>query len=231
MSDAPPETTADRLLHEDSCEGLVFSGLDLQGQDLGGRELTDCTFLNCKLQETRWPRSRLDDCRFERCDLTRMQPRGMLALDLRFTHCKLMGVEWTDLGRFPQLGFTDCVLDFASFVGLSLRKTDFVRCQISEANFFDADLREADFSGSDLRGSILRNCKLSGTDFSAATNVFFDPATNESRGAKIPIETAAMLAMQLGLHVAGYTAPARGLPAPASRDAKAVTPRGRTRRP
>lgn len=200
------EATADQLLASDRGEDLVFTGLDLQAADLGGRELTACIFRGCKLQETRWQASRLEDCRFERCDLTRMQPRGLRAHDIHFTDCKLMGVDWSELGQFPRLAFTDCVLDFASFVGLGLRKTAFLRCKIAEANFFDSDLREADFAGSDLRGSIFRGCKLAKTDFSAATNLCFEPAQNEARGAIIAIEAAALIAMQLGLRVAGFTA-------------------------
>ena len=227
MSEAPPGVSVDRLLAEDSFDGLELVGLDLQGRDLGGKELTGCSFRHCKLQETSWRGSRLDDCRFERCDMTRMQPRGMLAHDLRFADSKLMGVEWTDLGQFPQIGFNECVLDFASFVALSLRKIEFLACKITEANFFDVDLREASFAGSDLRGSVFRGCKLAKTDFSAATGVCFDPAVNESRGAVVPIETAALIAMQLGLHVAGFTAAAQSLPAPARPGA----PRGRGKRP
>lgn len=202
------EATLADLLAPDGAEGLVFTGLDLQGHTLGARELTGCTFRACKLQETRWSASRLEDCRFERCDLTRMQPWGLRAHDIQFTDCKLMGIDWSGLGQFPRLAFAGCVLDFASFVGLGLRKTAFIDCKIAEANFFDCDLRDADFAGSDLQSSIFRGCKLGKTDFSAATRVYFDPAINESRGAVIPIETAALIAMQLGLHVAGFTAAA-----------------------
>lgn len=226
------EVGIDRLLSEDSLEGIVVAGLDLEDVDLGGKEFTDCTFARCKLQGTRWQGSRLDDCRFDRCDLTRMQPRGLRAHDVRYVDSKLMGVEWADLGQFPRLAFVDCVLDFASFVGLSLRKTEFVGCKIAEANFFDVDLREASFARSDLQGSIFRGCKLAGADFSAATGLHLDPAANEARGAVIPVETAALLAMQFGLHVAGFTAPARGLPPAATSTAAqpAAPRRGRSRR-
>ena len=221
------EVSIDRLLGEDSFEGLVVAGLDLEGADLGGKELVDCTFERCKLQGTRWQGIRLDDCRFARCDLTRMQPRGLRAHDVRYVDSKLMGVEWADLGQFPRLAFVDCVLDFASFVGLGLRKTDFVGCKIAEANFFDLDLREASFARSDLQGSIFRGCKLARTDFSAATGVYFDPAANEARGAVIPVETAALIAMQFGLHMANFTAPARGLPPAAARaPEQPAAPRG-----
>ena len=216
----------DHLLAERSFDGLEFVDLDMQGLDLGGKDFTSCSFRHCKAQESQWRGCRLDDCRFERCDLTRIQTRGMLAHDLRFTDCKLMGVEWAELGQFPQLAFTTCVLDYASFVGLSLRKTAYLNCKIGEANFFDVDLREADFAGSDLRGSVFRGCKLGKADFSAATGLVFDPAVNDVRGAVVPVETAVLLAMQVGLQVAGFTAP----DAPA-RAATPARPRGgRTRR-
>lgn len=208
-----PGVELDRLLAEDSFEGLEFVGLELHGVDLGAKEFTSCVFKHCKAQETSWRRARLDDCRFERCDLTRMLPRGMLAHDIVFTDSKLMGIEWADLGQFPRLAFRDCVLDFASFVALSLRKTDFLNCKITEANFFDVDLREADFAGSDLRASMFRGCKLTRTDFSATTGLCFDPALNDARGAVISLETAALMAMQLGLNVAGFTPGADGPPA------------------
>ena len=205
---SPPVTdaTLDDLLHADSGEDLVFTGLELADQEIAGKDLTNCTFRGCKLQESGWPGSRLEDCRFERCDLTRMRPRGLRAHDVHFVGCKLMGVDWSGLGQFPRLAFTDCVLDFASFVGLGLRKTSFVHSKITEANFLDCDLRDASFAGCDLRGSIFRGCKLGKTDFSAATRLCFEPGANESRGAIIPVETAALIAMQLGLHVAGFTA-------------------------
>ena len=228
LSEETPEESAQRLLREDRLDGVVFIGLDLQGAELGGKELTGCIFRQCKLQETLWRGSRLDDCRFEHCDLTRMAPRGMLAHDLRFAQSKLMGIEWTDLGQFPDLGFAECVLDFASFIGLGLRKTGFVDCKICEANFFDVDLREASFAGCDLRGSSFRGCQLNKTDFSAATSAYFDPAANTSAGARISMETAALIAMQLGLHVAGMTAPAHALPGPR---AGATKTRSRARRP
>lgn len=221
-----PRPGRDLLLAGRSFDGLEFVDLDIQGLDLGEKEFTSCSFRHCKAQEVQWRGSRLDDCRFERCDLTRTQIRGMLAHDLRFTDCKLMGVEWAELGRFPQLAFTACVLDYASFVALPLRNTAYINCKIGEANFFDVDLREADFAGSDLRGSVFRGCKLGKADFSAATGVYFDPAVNDARGAMIPVETAVLMAMQAGLQVAGFTAP----DGPAWATKPAAPRGGRTRR-
>lgn len=212
---ATPEEQALRVVREVRFDGETFVGLTLTEQDLGGKDFTDCVFEHCKLQDTVWGGARLDECRFAGCDLTRMRPRGLRAHTIAFTGCKLMGVEWAQLGQFPQLAFHECVLDFASFVELSLRKTAFTGCKIHEANFFDVDLREADFSGSDLSGAIFRGCTFDArTDLSTATGLFLDPAQNQARGAKVSSETAMLLAVHLGLRVADFGGPGKE-PAPA----------------
>lgn len=225
MLDAPDRES---LLADDSFDERVFTGLTLPGADLGGKEFTGCTFVRCKLQETSWRRARLEGCKFDDCDLTRAVPRGMVALDVRFEHCKLMGVEWADLGQFPQLHFSDCVLDFASFVGLSLRSSRFINCKITEANFLDSDLRATCFAGSDMSSAILRGCKLDrDTDLGGVTGLLLDPATNQARGVEVPIDSAALLAMHLGLRVTGYSTPSTRPSTPSTRPS---TPRARARR-
>ncbi|MCY1059496.1 pentapeptide repeat-containing protein [Nannocystis sp. SCPEA4] len=196
--------TLETLPDDDSFDDVLFSRLDLQGQDIGPREFTGCTFRNCKAQELRLRNCRFEECTFEGCDLTRMRPQGMRALSIQFRNCKLMGVEFSDLGQFPRLGFDECTLQFASFVALSMRKTTFVGCRITEANFFEVDLSESTFPACDLAQSVFRDCKLRKADFSQAKGLFLDPAVNEAREAIVPLETAALLAMHHGMRVSGF---------------------------
>jgi uncharacterized protein YjbI with pentapeptide repeats len=204
----PDLVDLDSLLRDSSFEDRTFTGLEMQEADLAGKEFAGCTFVGCKAQESRWRGARLEDCVFERCDLTQARPAGMIAGKLQFRGCKLMGVEWTELGRFAGLSFVECTLQYASFLRLSLCRAEFVDCTISEANFFEVDLAEANFRGCSLAGSVFRGCKLRKTDFSAATGVFVDPSANEAREAIVPVESAVLLAMHLGLRVAGHSGPA-----------------------
>lgn len=194
----------DRLLRGSAFEDRTFTGLEMQEAELAGKEFTGCTFVGCKAQDSRWSGCRLEDCVFERCDLTQARVAGMVAGKLQFRGCKLMGVEWTELGRLASLGFYECTLQFASFLRLNLCRAQFIDCTIGEANFFEVDLGEADFRGSSLTGSVFRGCKLRKTDFSAATGVFVDPGANEAREAIVPVESAVLLAMHFGLRVAGH---------------------------
>jgi uncharacterized protein YjbI with pentapeptide repeats len=200
----PTEDTLQRLRTGDAFEGETFSDLDLQGVSLVDKELYRCTFENCRLQETRWTDSRLEACVFRGCDLTRAQLGGTGLRGVRFEGSKLMGVDFSAVSPNPEVSFEACNLRYASFVGLGLRKTPFLRCTAQEANLLDADLTEADFTGSDLTGANIRGCTLAKTDLRGATGAFVDPARNRARGALVSLEAAVLLAQSLGLVVAGH---------------------------
>ncbi|MFP2925687.1 pentapeptide repeat-containing protein [Pyxidicoccus sp. 3LG] len=204
MASESPSDTLQRLREEEDFENETFTDLDLQGVSLVGKELYRCTFENCNLQESRWKESKLESCVFRGCDLTRAQLASAALRGVRFEGSKLMGIDWSDVSPNLEVEFEDCNLRYASFVGLSLRRTVFARCSALEANFLDVDLSEADFSGTDLSGSTLRGCTLTRTDFRSATGVFIDPARNRAKGALVPVEAAVLLAQSLGLVVAGH---------------------------
>lgn len=197
-------THVPRLSQEAFFENETFTDLELQGVDLGEKEFYRCTFLRTQLQESRWRNTILEACVFSGCDLTRAQLKSTGLRGVRFEGSKLMGVDFTDVSANPEVTFEECLLRYASFVGLSLRKTEFLRCSALEANFFDLDLSEADFTGTNLEGSTFRGCTLTRTNFSQASGLFLDPARNRVKGTRVPVETAVSLAQSLGLQVTGF---------------------------
>lgn len=188
----------------DSFEDETFQDLDLGQADLRERELQGCLFRNVKLGETRWARTRLDDCIFEHCDLTRADVKELVLRGVKFESCKLMGIDFTPLAKFPDIGFTDCDLRYASFVGLALRKTTFTRCAIVEASFIDTDLVESTFDDCQLGGTTFEGCDLRKARFRGAQELFVDPARNQVKGAEIPLEAAVALAASFGMRVSGF---------------------------
>lgn len=205
MVTARAVSTLLRLRAEASFDGETFEGLELDREDLSGKELCQCTFRNCKLQESRWGRTRLEDCIFEGCDLTGMVPRELAARGVKFHGCKLLSVNWADLGSYPQMEFADCDLRYVAFVSVSLHQAPFLRCKATEATFIEADLTSADFADTDLTGAVFEKCILRKADFSKARGAFLDPAKNQVRDARINEESAALLASSFGLKVSGFT--------------------------
>nr|AYM52854.1 pentapeptide repeat-containing protein [Myxococcaceae bacterium MCy9487] len=195
-----------RLKQDDSFENESFTELDLQGADLSDKEFYKCTFQGCELQESRWKGTNLETCVFQGCNLTRAILNGTRLRGVRFGGSKLMGIDWTGVSSNPEVEFEECGMRYSSFVGISLRKTSWLRCVAPETNFFDIDLTDSDFSGTDLTGSNFRGCTLTRTDFSGATGLMLDPAQNRMKDTRVPVETAMGLAYSLGMIVDGYHA-------------------------
>jgi fluoroquinolone resistance protein len=197
MSDA----VAERLLADDSFEDETFDGVDAQGLDLGHKEFYRCTFRNAKLQETRWARTRLEDCVFEGCDLTRALPAQLALRTVAFKHCKLMGIDWSNIATYPDVSFNACNLRYSSFVAVQLRKTRFVQCTLLEANFLQVELGEALFEACQLAGARFENCDLRAASFARSSDLFVDPSKNRVQGLCIPTESAVLLATSFGMKV------------------------------
>ncbi len=194
-------TTADPLRAGDSFDDQTFEALDLAGADLGGKVFANCTFRNCRLGESRWEGARLEDCAFDGCDLTGLLPAGLALRGVAFRHCKMMGVDFTNVGAFPDFTFADCNLSYCSFVSLRARKIPFVRCVLVEASFVEADLTEARFEECQLAGAKFERCDLRKASFAGSHDLLLDPAANQLRGASIPTAAALLLARSFGLKV------------------------------
>ena len=193
--------TVDGLRARDSFEDETFDALDLGGANLGGKVFTDCSLRSCRLGESRWDGARLEDCTFEGCDLTGLVPAGLALRGVEFRRCKMMGIDWTNVGVFPDFSFADCNLSYCSFVSLRARKLPLVRCILTEATFVEADLTEARFEDCQLAGAKFERCDLRKASFAGSHDLLLDPVGNQVRGAFIPAEAALLLAQSFGLKV------------------------------
>ena len=189
------------LLAQDAVQDQRFDGGDLTGADLGGKELIACVFKGVRLAETRWREARLEDCRFEDCDLSRMAPDALGARGVAFAGCKMLGIDWSNLGGYPAMTFERCDLRYASFVSMKLRKIAFTGCNLEEAQWVDCDLTEASFDECRLAGARFERCDLRKASFAGAAGLTLDAQGNQLRGAKVPVETALRIAESFGLRV------------------------------
>jgi fluoroquinolone resistance protein len=195
----------DDLLQESSFQDSTLSRLELESAELTDKEFTHCVFRGLRASGSTWKRVRLEDCVFEDCDLTRAQFPATRLDGVTFRRSKLMGVDWSNAGSNPTLGFEECDLRYASFVKLNLRKTSFRNCKALEAVFIACHLGESDFTDTDLAGANFEDCELTKANLSTARNAFVLPAKNRVKNACISVETAVLLAMSHGMKVAGYT--------------------------
>ncbi len=142
------------------------------------------------------------ECNFEGCDLSNAKLKGTAFKTVRFRECKLLGLHFDDCNPFLlALSFEDCVLNFAVFYQVKLKKTNFVNCKLEEADFMEADLTNAVFLRCELQKAVFENTNLEGADFRTAFNFSIDPTTNRVQKARFSGQNIAGLLHRFGVKI------------------------------
>jgi uncharacterized protein YjbI with pentapeptide repeats len=80
------------------------------------------------------------------------------------------------------------MMDYVSFVGKKMTKTNFLDCSLKDANFSNTDLSSSTFKKSNLEGCIFNKTQLKNVDFTTAYNFTLDPEINFIKKAKFSRE-------------------------------------------
>jgi fluoroquinolone resistance protein len=195
----PPDPFADELI-----EDKVFSDLDLRGREISDKIFRECRFSNVTFAEARLRECRFEDCLVRLSDWTMAKVYGTALRGVKFEGCKLMGIDWSDGHRALGASFKECVLDYASFARIDLRKVAFKDCRMLEVNFAEANLSEADFSGSNLDRSRFQRTNLTRANLAGAANFLINPADNKTKGAIISLDAAVSIVSAMGMTVSGF---------------------------
>jgi uncharacterized protein YjbI with pentapeptide repeats len=75
--------------------------------------------------------------------------------------------------------FNHCVLDFAKFYTLKLKRIVFIDCSMIAVDFMKADLTEAIFDRCDLYKAVFSNTILEKVDLRTSVNFSIDPEKNK----------------------------------------------------
>ncbi len=186
------------LNNHNDYENQQFKQLTLEQHQFKGIYFDECVFEDCRFSETAFEQCQFNDCRFERCDFSLCSWDGSTFQNGRFLHSKLIGIDWTRLtwSKFVKdspFTFEDCVLDYGTFIGLTLQKQRMISCSLKEVDFTEADLSKASFKESMLTGSHFRNTKLTKANFQLATNYHINPKINEITKAQFTLPEAVNL--------------------------------------
>ncbi len=167
----------------------AFSGVDFVG----------CVFDHCAFTECRFSHCSFTECQFAHCDLSLLHVPGARFTDTRFHSSKLLGIDWTKAGSavisklFLSISFEECLLNYATFFGLALRRSRFVGCVARDVDFRDADLTGAICTGTDFTGSKFHHTILTKADLRQATGYTIDPTANTITKARFSLPEAISL--------------------------------------
>ncbi|TKC94185.1 pentapeptide repeat-containing protein [Polyangium fumosum] len=78
------------------------------------------------------------------------------------------------------------------------------RCAITESVFASMDFTDAVFEECRFAGTRFDGCDLRNARFPRSSDLFVDPAKNKVKGARVPLDTAILLATSFGMRVLGF---------------------------
>lgn len=177
----------------------TFEAIDAREALVEGKEFDGCRFKGAQLAGAVFRHCRFLDCVFEDSDLSNVRLTSSSLRDVSFLDSKLLGINWTEASHFDTPSFTRCVLNYANFANLDLRKGRFVECIAREVEWTQAQLAGASFKGSDLAGSRFHQSNLTKADFREAFNYVINPIDNKLKGARFSLPEATSLLHGLGI--------------------------------
>jgi len=174
----------DTLIAALAHDNRTFEGITYTGKAIKNREFQSCIFKKCDLSDTDLSHNKFLECTFQDCNLSMVALNGATLNDITFINCKILGVNFSDCLSFLfGVKFDSCILDYSSFMGRKMTKTQFYKSSIKEVTFSQANLAGSSFSGSDLMGAVFNRTDLSSVNFVDAQNYIIYPELNNIKNA------------------------------------------------
>lgn len=177
----------------------TFEGMDVKGERLSGKTFDGCAFRDCNLSGADLQSTRFLGCHFERCDLSNVRVRGATLREIVAKDCKMLGIDFTAAAQFVSPKFENCVLSYASFVQMDVKKAKFDGCIFREADFSNANMQEVSCVGADFAGAVFKRTILAKADFRRAIGYALDASECNVRGMKASLPEALTLLNVLGV--------------------------------
>jgi len=183
-------------------EDKEFNNEDFSGELLQGIECVACKFSNCNFSNTDLSHCDFMDCIFDNCNFSLVKVNNTGLKNIRLLKSKITGVDFSACKDFLlAFHFEGCTIDYCSFWGKKLKKTNFRECSIKESDFSEADLTGAAFNNCDLLNTVFKGTKLEKADFRTAANYIIDPEQNHLKKARFSIHGLPGLLAKYDIHI------------------------------
>lgn len=148
------------------------------------KEFENCTFRHCDFTNCTFKTVSFVDCNFFDCNFKDAKINYVSLRGVWFTKCNFTNVNFamTDQVIF-EFHFKDCLLDYAKFYALKMRKMQFINCSMIAVDFMASDLTEVLFDNCNLRRAVFIDTIANKADFSTSYDYAFDPEKNKIKKA------------------------------------------------
>jgi len=186
------------LFEDDSYENETFEDV-VWSDDLDNIEFYKCTFKNSSFQSSRLIECSFDSCEFIQCNLSLIEIKYTSFIDVKFTDCKILGVNWSTAGGFFSASYDGCILNNNFFSDMNLTRFKFSSCYFVEASFFNTKMMHSVFDECDLSRCQFHQVDLSFANFTTSRNYYMNAATNTLRNTAFSLPEAVSLLANLDI--------------------------------
>ena len=106
---------------------------------------------------------------------------------------------WGNASLLGSINFTDCTLNYSTFIGLKLKKIALTRCLARDVDFSETDLTQANCSGTDFTDSRFMHTNLTQADFTKATHYNIAATQNTLKKTRFSLPEAVALLHSLDI--------------------------------
>ena len=175
-------------------DNQLFESNNYSEQIVRGIEFQECTFKKCSFLNSNFAGNKFLDCKFDECDLSMMKLNSTFLQNSVFKDCKMLGVNFSECQDFLfSVSFKSCLLDYTSFAGKKMIKTNFTKCSLKQADFTQANLSGSVFEEVDLTDAVFLRTNLTEGKLETAYNYSIDPEINVLKKARFSVNGVAGL--------------------------------------
>jgi fluoroquinolone resistance protein len=176
-----------------------FANLSLEKGAIEAKVFDECEFNRCSFIETNFNRCKFRNCSFIECILSAVVPMNARFSQVKFTGCKVIGLDWTKTQYLEDLEFSGCQISYSNFKLLKIPRIKIVNCEAKEVDFSETDLTGADLKNSDFEKSRFFKTNLSSADLKGARNYFIDIKNNTLKKTRFSLPEALSLLNSLDI--------------------------------
>ena len=188
--------SADYILDQE-ITNKIFEEIDIKYKDYENCTFRYCDFTQCDFMAVTFIDCNFFDCNFNDTKINYVSLRGAF-----FTKCNFTNVNFAMTDQvIYDFGFKDCLLDYAKFYKLKLKKMQFINCSMVSVDFMESDLSEVLFDNCNLRLAVFERTIANKADFVTSYNYTIDPEKNKLKKAQFSIDGLKGLLMKYDIVV------------------------------
>jgi uncharacterized protein YjbI with pentapeptide repeats len=157
----------------------IFQEADIKYKEFENCQFNNCDFRSCSFQSVVFVDCTFYDCNFQDTKINYVSLRGTF-----FTKCNFTSVNFAMTDQvIYEFNFKDCLLDYAKFYALKLKRMSFTNCSMIAVDFMGSDLTEVLFDNCNLRRAVFIDTIATKADFYSSYDFSIDPEKNKLKRA------------------------------------------------